>query len=223
VRSQVIFVCLVSVIALGQAVSNQPLPVPVTMTKVVVHFESPDVPAVSFAAQPRTMYRAGTRYCRIEELPDTEHGIHGLVVVSEPDEWLINLLPKTARHLVDPGPTFNCRLPVFVSGEDIKSAVDTRSQLIGLEFGREPAYFEGKGATSEPGPTLQGRTTTAYAVGIGDTQLLLFTSGKPEKPVVVVRQRGSKREVYWYGTYEEVPFDPQLFVKPEGVKIEDAK
>jgi hypothetical protein len=193
------------------------------MTKVVVRFESPDVPEASFVAQPKTMYRAGTRYCRIEELPDTEHGIHGLVVVSEPDEWLVNLLTKTAQHQVDPGPTFNCRLPVFVSAEDIKSVEDTRSQLMGLEFGREFAYFEGKGATSGPGPTLQGKTTTAYTVEIGDSQLLLFSSGKPEKPVAVTRQRGSKREVYWYGTYEEVPFDPQLFVKPEGVKIEDVK
>ncbi len=193
------------------------------MTKLVVRLQSPDVPEASFAAQPKTMYRAGTRYCRIEELPDTEHGIHGLVVINEPDTWLVNLLAKTAQHQLDPGPTFNCRLPVFVAGEDVKSAADTRSQLMGLEFGRELAYFEEKGSTSGPGPALQGKATKAYTVGIGDSQLILFTTGTPERPVAVTKQQGSKREVYWYGTYEEVPFDPKLFAKPEGVKIEDAK
>lgn len=83
------------------------------MTKVVVRLESSDVPKGSFAAQPKTMYRAGTRYCRIEELPDTEHGIHGLVVINEPDAWMINLLTKTAQYEADPGPTFICRLPVL--------------------------------------------------------------------------------------------------------------
>jgi len=193
------------------------------MTKLVVHLQSPDVPGGSFAAQPKTMYRAGSRYCRIEEFPDTEHGIHGLAVINEPDTWLVNLITKTAQHQVDPGPTFNCRLPLFALGEDIKSAADTRSQVMGLEFGRELAYFEEKGATSGPGPTLQGKTTKAYTVGIGDSQLVLFTNGTPERPVAVAKQHGGKRDVYWYGTYEEVPFDAKLFAKPEGVKIEDAK
>jgi hypothetical protein len=193
------------------------------MTKVVVHLQSPDVPEGSFAAQPKAIYRAGTRYCRIEEWPDTEHGIHGLVIINEPDTWLVNLVTKTAHHQVDSGPTFNCRLPVFTTGEDIKSAADTRSQLMGLEFGQELAYFEGKGAASGPGPTLEGKTTKTYKVEIADSQLLLFTSGTPEKPVAVARQHVSKRDVYWYGTYEEVPFDAKLFAKPDGVKIEDLR
>ena len=91
------------------------------------------------------------------------------------------------------------------------------------QFGRELAYFKEKGATSRPGPTLQDKATTAYMVEIGDSQFLLFTSGTPERPVAVTRQHGSKRDVYWYGTYEEVPFDAKLFAKPEGVKIEDVK
>jgi hypothetical protein len=102
-RVRVFLVCLVSAIAFGQGSSNQTSPG--TMTKLVVRLQSPDVPEASFAAQPKTMYRAGTRYCRIEELPDTEHGIQGLVVINEPDIWLVNLLAKTAQHQLDPGPT----------------------------------------------------------------------------------------------------------------------
>jgi hypothetical protein len=178
------------------------------MTKVVVRLQSPDVPEGSFAAQPKTMYRAGTRYCRIEEMPDSERGIHGLVVINEPDAWLINLVTKTAQYQADPGPTFNCRLPVFA--DDVKSTTDAGGQIKGLEFGRELTYFQGRGATSRPGPILQGESTKAYTVEIGDSQLLLFTTGTPEKPVALARQHGNKRDAYWYGTYEVIPSCPLL-------------
>ena len=86
---------------------------PKIMTKMVVQLQSPDVPADSFAAKPKTMIRAGTQFCRTEEEPDPEHRIHGLVIINEPDAWLVNLESKSAQHMVDPGPTFNCRMPVF--------------------------------------------------------------------------------------------------------------
>src|SRR5947208_1105715 len=198
-RAQLLFVFLLSAMAFGQQLGSN-LATSKTMTKVVVRLQSPDIPAASFAAQPKTIYRAGTRYCRIEEMPDTEHGIHGLVVINEPDAWLVNLLTETAQHQVDLGPTLNCRLPVFTM--DLKSAMDANNQLKDLEFGRELTYFGEKRAKSAPGPILRGKSTKLYALTIGDSQLFLFSSGVPEKPVAVARQHGSKREVYWYSTYE---------------------
>ena len=62
------------------------------MTKLIVRLESPEVPGQSFAAKPKTLYRAGTGYCRTEELPDPEHGIHGLMIINEPDVWMVNRL-----------------------------------------------------------------------------------------------------------------------------------
>ena len=71
---------------------------PETMTKLEVILQSPDVPAGSFAAEPKAMYRAGTRYCRIKEAADPEQGIHALAIINEPDDWMVNLLRKTPRH-----------------------------------------------------------------------------------------------------------------------------
>jgi hypothetical protein len=68
------------------------------MTKLMVKLESLEIPKESFAAQARLMYRAASRYCRIEENPDIEHGIHGLIIINEPNSWLVNRLDKTARH-----------------------------------------------------------------------------------------------------------------------------
>lgn len=195
---------------------------PDTMTKLTVRLQSPEVPEDSFAAKPKIMYRAGNGYCRTEELPDLEHGIHGLLVINEPDVWMVNLFTKTAQHFVDLGPTFNCRMPMFIGGQ-VKSGTDMKNPLLELEFGRELGYFRDKGATSKEGPVLQGKPTTVYVANAGDSQLFLFTTGTPERPWAVARQHRDRREIYWYGVYEQVPFDLKLFAKPEGVKIEDSK
>jgi len=206
------FLLTLSAVALGQESGA-------TMTKLTVRLESPGIPPESFAAKQKTMYRSGNRYCRTEELPDPEHGIHGLMVLNEPDAWMVNLLTKTAQHFVDPGPTFNCHLPIF-GGDQVKSAADMRNALLELEFGQELGYFKGKGASPTEGPTLQGKSTTVYTIRIGDSQLSLFTTGPQERPLAVTRQHENVRETFWYGSYEEAPFDQKLFTKPEGVRIE---
>jgi hypothetical protein len=201
---------------------------PKSMTKLVVRLESPDVQEGSFQTKPKTIYRSGTRYCRIEETPDDKHGIYGLVVINEPDIWLVNLFRMDAQHHVDSGPTFNCRLPMFIFGQDVKSDADVKNSLFELEFGHELAYFKERGATSKQGPVLQGKSTNAYSVLISDSQLFLFMTADlksapetPERPLLVVRQHGPTREAYWYSSYENLPFDSNLFAKPTNVRIEE--
>ena len=196
--------------------------VPKVMIKVSVRLERSDLAPESFAAKPKVMYRAGSAYCRTEEMPDPEHGIHGLTIINEPDAWMVNLLTKTARHLVDSGPTFNCRMPIFHDGQ-MESGPDVKG-LSELEFGREMEYFKEKGALSSEGPVLQGKPTRVYASGVGGSQILLFTTGAPERPWAVARKQGDDvTESFWYGAYEELPFDAKLFTRPEGVKIEEVK
>lgn len=191
------------------------------MTKLMVKFESPETPKESFAAQAKLMYRASSRYCRIEENPDLEHGIHGLLITNEPNSWMVNRLDKTARHILDPGPTYNCRLPMFVN--DTKSAADLKGPMMQLEFGREVEFFRPRSPAPNAGPSLQGKATMAYTVTIEDSQLFLFTSGNPEVPVAVIRKTDKTREIYWYGEYAQLSFDAKLFAKPEGVKIIEVK
>jgi hypothetical protein len=210
---------LVLFLVTGVVTAEEP---PQTMTKLVVRLESREAPEQSFAAQPKVIYRAGSGYCRGEEAPDVAHGIHGLLIINEPDTWMINLFTKTGRHMLDKGPTFNCRMPMFLGREPVKSGDDLKKPLFELEFGRELAFFKGKGAAATKGPILQGKATTAYIVTVGEWQIYLFTSGSPERPVAVSRVRGDVRETFWYGAYEELPFDSKLFAKPEGVKIEEA-
>ena len=135
---------------------------------------------------------------------------------------MINRLTKVARHIVDPGPTFNCRMPIFSNVEEIKSAAqDAKEPPKQLEFGRELEYFRSVSSAPNPGPVLRGKSTMVYAIQAGDSQLFLFTGGDPEAPVAVVRKNDKMRDIFWYGEYAQLPFDPKLFAKPDGVKIEE--
>jgi hypothetical protein len=95
--------------------------------------------------------------------------------------------------------------------------------ILELEFGQELGYFKRKGATPKEGPVLRDKPTTVYVVVIGDSQLSLFTTGTPERPWATARKRGNVNETFWYGDYQQLPFDPKLFAKPDGVKIEEVK
>jgi hypothetical protein len=215
-KTAVVMLLAVSAAAFGEDA-------PATMTKLMVKLESPEIPKDSFAAQPKRIYRASARYCRTEENPDPENGIHGLMIVNEPDIWMINRLDNSARHIVDEGPTFNCRMPIFATNEDVKSAADVDKPVMQLEFGRELEYFRPRSKAPTAGPVLQGKATRVYTVDDGGWQLFLFTGGDPEAPVSVVRKNDKTREILWYGEYEQLPFDAKLFARPEGVKIEEMK
>ena len=204
----------------GTALAEEP---PQIMIRILARLQARDLPEESFASQPKVIYRAGTGYGCTEELPDRKLDIQGLMIISEPDVWMINLMTKSGRHFVDQGPTFDCRMPIFIDADTVKSADDPKNPLYGLEFGQELQYFKRKGAVSQEGPILGGKPTKAYVVMAGDWQLILFTNGQPEHPVSVTRDREKTRETIWYGAYEELPFDPSLFKRPEGMEIEEVK
>jgi hypothetical protein len=71
---------------------------PKTMNRITVQLDGPEIPQDSFARKPKTIYRAGSRYCRVEEAADPEHNIHGLLILNEPNAWMVNLATKTAPH-----------------------------------------------------------------------------------------------------------------------------
>jgi len=191
---------------------------PTTMTRLSIRAEGPEIPKDSFAAKPKTLFRAGAGFCRIDELPDPANGIHGLIIINEPDIWMVNLHDHSARHFVDEGPTYNCRLPVFEGDLD-----PAKNPLLGLEFGREFAFFEAHQATAEDGPELGGIATTTYRTTVDKALLVLFTPRGSKRPLAVARSLGKTREIVWYITFDELPFDPKLFAKPTGVTIEEAQ
>lgn len=191
---------------------------PGKMTHLSVQMSGPDIPPDSFEAKPKIIWRASNQYCRVDEEPDVEHGIHGRIIINEPDMWMVNLEDNTARHMIDPGPTFNCKLPVFAFDADV-----LKTKIGELEFGRELEFFRSNGARRVDGPKLSFETNY-YELKIEDTVLILVEVVNIHVPIRVGYARGDKKYMIKYLLWDDqVPFKAAIFAKPDGVKIEEAK
>jgi hypothetical protein len=191
--------------------------VPAKMIHAIVQMSGTDFPADSFAAKPKTFWRASNQYCRIDEEPDPPNGIHGRMVVNEPDAWLINLADQTAKHVLDTGPTFNCKLPILAYDPET-----ARSKIGELEIGRELEFFQSNGAKLIDGPKLEFEAKY-YEMKIADSVLRLVERVDIHAPILIGLIRGEKLYEAHYLLWGEVPFKADVFAKPVGVKIEEVK
>jgi outer membrane lipoprotein-sorting protein len=190
--------------------------VPKTMTKISAARMEHD--SASFAAQPKILWRAGTKYARIAESPDLQNHIQGLIIIREPDAWMLNLSGKSGKHIVDSGPSLVVRLPIFDRHTGIKSKLNE------LEFGMELDFFARNNATHSAGVVIEGNPTDRYDVAISDAKLILWTDAKSKKPLRVSLIDGKQSQAYQYLFYDDnLPFDPSLFQPPDGISIEEPK
>lgn len=174
------------------------------------------IPNDSFATKPKVYWRAGSRYCRVDEQPDPQKGIHGRTVINEPDAWLINLADQSAKHILDRGPTFNCRLPIFASDPQL-----SKGKLGELEFGRELEFFRSNGAEQIEGSKLEFKANY-YELTVGDSVLKLVERADIHAPILIRLIRGDKSiEVHYLQWDDHVPFKADLFAAPTGVKIQE--
>jgi hypothetical protein len=189
---------------------------PTNMTHLIAQMSGTDIPPDSFAAKPKVFWRASNQYCRIDEEPDPANGIHGRMIINEPDAWLVNLADNTAKHMVDQGPTFNCQLPIFANDPE------TLKTLIGkLEFGRELEFFQANGAELVAGPKLEFKADY-YELKIGDSVLKLVERSDVHVPIMIGLVQGDKVTVVRYSLWDDhVPFNADLFAKPTGVTMEE--
>jgi len=190
---------------------------PGKMIHAIVQMSGSDIPPDSFFNKPKVFWRASNRFCRVDEESDPERGIHGRLVVNEPDAWLINLADNTAKHVLDTGPTFNCRLPIFAMDQDM-----AKTKIGELEIGRELEFFQANGAKLIEGPKLQFETKY-YELQVGDSTLRLVERVDIHAPIMIGLAHGGKMYKARYLLWGEVPFKEDLFAKPTGLKIEEMK
>lgn len=116
-----------------------------TMTKLVTRLSGPKIPADSFAAKPTTFYLTGELYGRVEEEMDRERGVHPLFICNPPDTWIVNLVNKTAQHVVDRQPPFSFHAPILFVPKT-KARPEANTEFKGLNFGSEVQFFRDQGA-----------------------------------------------------------------------------
>lgn len=183
--------------------------VPLKVLRIVTSFESAKVPEGSFARKPKTIYRLGEKYGRMEEELDEERNIRGLIVVSEPDVWIVNLADHTGRHVVDTEQTVVFHAPIVDKAD---SKLWTQ-----FEFGCEAEFMKAVGAEAEKLPD-GGTRYTHSAEGV-TAALTTKADGKPAKVEIQ-----TKDEPYTlrYLAFETVDSPPaSLFTKPQGIRFSE--
>lgn len=189
------------------------------MVKVVFRSRMPGIPAEHTDAKPKTLYRVGERWGRLEH-PDNPV-LHPLVIVASPDVWFVDLRKKIARHSLDPGPHYAFRAPIVE-----RVAPDFPPALLDFEFGRELEFMEAHGA--KPHRTKEQRTKgksepalDVYEIEIDGVNIAVSAIPDTKKVHSVLMYRDKKTVIaaYLYDEYLRGPAEPALFALPAGIQV----
>ncbi|HEV7406203.1 MAG TPA: hypothetical protein VGO11_24865 [Chthoniobacteraceae bacterium] len=185
------------------------------MIRIEYRVLSSEIAADSFAAKPRVLYIAGTTFSRTEEQPDPALGIHGLIVCAEPDLWMINLIPRTAQHIVDPGPTFIVHNNIL----DRKAP----KEFATFEFGKEVEFFWSHHADPLQPRSLDGQRCEVSDLTHEKYRIVLFVRPDTKKPfhLDVFQNDKALFSVRYLNYQTDLPFEPELFKPPPGLTISE--
>lgn len=201
--------------ALAQQAAQTKLPE--TMTKIVVRLMGPGIKPGSFAALPKTIYRAGEHYARIEDPPDAKQRVQKLTIIDEPDAYSINLIDRKGMHVIDQGGPNDLHLPIVLPFDP----KHTLGKLDRIEFGAEYEFFKQAGVRKLAGPAINAKPTDVYQLRTSQGTATLTLRGGTEVPVYISWQTIEGTYKYEYITYEEIPFDASLFGKPSGIQMRE--
>ncbi len=187
-------------------------PPPAMMTKMVVRLMGPGIKQGSFPALPRTIYRAGPHYARMENPPDARQRMEKITIIAEPDAYSVNLIDKKGTHAIDQGGPNDLHLPVVLPF-DPKHRLP---ELDRLEFGDELNFFEKAAARRIAGPIINGKPTDAYQLQTAHGSATLVVRSETHVPVKLSWQTPEGTYTYEYITYEDVPFNPESVFQSSG-------
>jgi len=169
------------------------------------------IAADSFDAQTKKVWRIGNRYLRFEDAPNPQTKIYGLIIVAEPDIWIIDRNTNQAQHTVDPGPNYKIHFPLFAS--------EPSEKLRALEFGRELEYFRANDAKEMPFQDVDGFKCRVLRLEIDDREVTLFLKTN-DTPLQVVVKSAEYEYVMRFLRYEaDRKPDKLLFQLPPGVQL----
>ena len=186
---------------------------PSSMIRMVVRVMGPGIKPGTFPALPKTIYRAGAHHARIEDPPDARQRVQKLTIISEPDAYSINLITKRGAHAIDQGGPDNLHLPIVLPF-DPKHRLP---KLDRLEFGDEYSFFEQAGGQKQAGPEINGKPTDALRLSQADGSATLVLRSGTEMPITLSWHSPDGNYKYEYIEYKEVPYDANLFKRPEGI------
>jgi len=181
------------------------------MLYVEYRLVSKQIAADSFDAQTKKVWRIGADYLRFKDAPNPQTKIHGLIIVAEPDIWIVDRNTNQAQHTIDPGPNYKIHFPLFAS--------ETSEKLRGLEFGRELEYFHDNNAKESPAEEVDGFKCRVYRLEMDDRDVTLFVKTDDTPLQVVVKSPEYEYALRFLRYDPNRKPDKSLFQLPPGVQI----
>ena len=136
---------------------------------------------------------------------------------------MINLADKTARHVVDSGPTFDIHVPlVWLPARDAQA--EENKEFKDLEYGNEVEFFRRHNAKSAGSRVVDGKNCQALSIKNGAREFVLLLLKPADKPYQLDALKNGKIEYsVRYESYEvNLPFQKSLFEPPKDVTITEA-
>ncbi len=186
---------------------------PAKLVHIVTTETTPGIDSTSFDAQPKSLFREGAHRLRMEEQPDDAAKLQALAVIDEPNIWTVNLVDKTGRHVVDPGPILQAHAAVFPDDRIAPKILD-------LEFGCEADYVAANAPSVSRIETIDGVALEVHRATVGTEAVEILERPGAKTPTFARYYRADK--LVWalrYDRYEiDPPSDPDMFTAPKGIK-----
>jgi hypothetical protein len=172
---------------------------------------SADLPDSSPEAQPRKVWMLGKEFLRFEDVPNPKTKVHELIVVYEPDVWIIDRNKGQGQHAIDPGPIYAVHFPIFPR--------EPSARLKRLEFRSELKFFQDNGAKELASQTVDGIKCKLFRLELDDLELTLFLKPDNLPLQIEVQSAGVKYAVRFLRYDPDQKPDMTLFSVPPGIKI----
>ncbi|HEX4986193.1 MAG TPA: hypothetical protein VFV71_09015 [Burkholderiales bacterium] len=166
----------------------------------------------SFDSLVKKVWRVGDRMLRFEDAPNPQTKMHGLIVVSEPDIWVVDRSTNEGQHTVDPGPDLKVRFPIFAS--------EKSSRLAELEFGSELTFFRGYDARELAPAVVDGvRCRLLNLPDVDERDLTLYLKPDDTPLQIVLKTKDYEYAVRFLRYEPDHQLNRSLFHPPPEAKI----
>jgi hypothetical protein len=183
------------------------------ITKLVIRYIASDLPNNTAGAKPKTFCVASNRYARIEQESDAALHSPNLIIVNEPDIWVIDLATKSGTHSVNAGPDLSVHNPIL--------GTDSPEELFDFEFGYELQFLNRVHAKNLGSKEIRGTQCITREFEASDYLVTMYLDSKKNSPVELkVFKNGTMMFRIEYLNYENgLPFDASLFEPPIGISF----
>lgn len=199
---------------------------PKSLVSMTIRNVTPGLQAADPRAQPRRLWRLGVEFLRSLEQPviaptlqdpATPMARQSLMIVAEPDVWMIETASRQGRHALDKGPVFEVRAPILPQG--------STPQFMSLEYGCEAEFVALRAPVAQKTVRWGDVDAAIHTYMVGTASLAFLMDEKAAKPLMITYALdGRPRLIIRYDDYQQnLPIQPELFRPGADVQITDAE